>query len=1391
MIHTELQSIQSYKTYKVSIWFLSFMVAAMLGLFHSATTCASPGTVKTWKILEDPPVCSDTNGMRTPDEYVAVAIDSQGSVIAVSAYGVIAKYSNNGNRLWKKWLNGQTVIIYACDEGEQWLDYSPSDVLVDDDDYIYVLGVKRHAPSDYYVNRIFLMKLTPSGSLLWTKEIANYDKGADYVFVHSTVRPKMRLWHPDIGGTYIVIGSGLYGRSGFLCYDLSGNLVWHKNDGEPTGPFDLDGQRLFKAHLVEQYYPGSDNYIIAPAIDVCPIASFNNAPLSCTTISTAPPPHEGNPQNLGLLGDLLCSSHTGTAQNVFMVSTVLDSSHSYDEAFAFVSLGYNPATNSYQASGSKYFKRGSYLANYGIGLAPGPSGNIWMTGNWWYDPVIVMPIHIEHIYMAMFSPLATILSEYDYGSTKKDHCSECQAMVYEIASDKNGVPVIVGLDHDPATDKDWLFISSNLNNFTDYRNIMPNIQFSIFDPVSPLTGNYVDRVVDLNYPTGGIPLAAIRTYASRFAEDSGRLGYGWHLGILDMHVDGSPGKDDRATIVWGDGHRVDYIVSSSKEEGSTLTFEFTPLGPKDDSITLTALSSDSESYFKVYVKKLDRTIIFAHSEANGEKWYPTTIFKGQNKAAQSAFPLVFTYLQDSIKVTDENSGKNITFTLAAGRVTNFRGSAGESVSYVYDQNGNLSKVTMADGTVVHYSYDSGHHLTSITQAGKTLLENSYDVKGRVIRQVDEAGRGTTFSYDDANQKTTVTGPDGTVTTYFYDNQYRLVRLENQEGLAKTYAYDDRGRLVSVTMPDGSTTTFTYNEAGNLIERTDPFGNKTRYSYDANGRLVASTDPLGNSAGFSYSGAGLLSSWQNPKGGVYAINYNNLGLKASITDPLGHSDTFLYASNGLLSAVTRKDGITLTHERDAAGRVTKTIYGSGQSAVSYTYDALGRVTSVHGPSGTVSYAYNSRGYKASETGIYGQTVTYSYENGHLASVSVGPFTITAQRDAAGRPLRVTDSFGHTLSYSYGQDGRLLSIEGPAGIHAFYTHDASGLVSAISFEDASSSLIRRLVIQREAGGRIVSTSHEGAPEPSLLSETRTYTYNQMDWLTTAQYDPCGRLTGFQGASFQYDIFGRLVGAERGGHTSSFTYDPTGRLASIGEDGLARKITYAGVVPIMETDEEGEPTSYFLFGPGICLVIAPDGTLRYILLSDFRRNIVAVLDGQGQVIGQRLYSPFGLVLGQEGTWPVPFGFLGEAGLYTASTNLVMTRARAYDIETGRFLTPDPVPPSPENPLYLNRYVYAWNDPVNFVDTSGLSPFPLGPIWLIPGWNARITLHPTNTLNGVALPPMNSWGGASAHVADSSPIYSDRYAMTGGGNTQLAPNFTDSAGLMASFYTLASSSG
>ena len=95
----------------------------------------------------------------------------------------------------------------------------------------------------------------------------------------------------------------------------------------------------------------------------------------------------------------------------------------------------------------------------------------------------------------------------------------------------------------------------------------------------------------------------------------------------------------------------------------------------------------------------------------------------------------------------------------------------------------------------------------------------------------------------------------------------------------------------------------------------------------------------------------------------------------------------------------------------------------------------------------------------------------------------------------------------------------------------------------------------------------------------------------------------------------------------------------------------------------------------------------------------SVRLVVDAATGVVAQRLdYDTFGNVFLDTAPGFQPFGF--QSGLYDPDTALVQFGARWYDAASGRWLSKDPILLEGG----LNLYVFCGNDPVNYVDPSGL---------------------------------------------------------------------------------------
>jgi len=105
---------------------------------------------------------------------------------------------------------------------------------------------------------------------------------------------------------------------------------------------------------------------------------------------------------------------------------------------------------------------------------------------------------------------------------------------------------------------------------------------------------------------------------------------------------------------------------------------------------------------------------------------------------------------------------------------------------------------------------------------------------------------------------------------------------------------------------------------------------------------------------------------------------------------------------------------------------------------------------------------------------------------------------------------------------------------------------------------------------------------------------------------------------------------------------------------------------------------------------------------LITDAIGSVVAVTDAEGRSLASYRYDPFGAAAEVTGDPAVtPWRY---AGAYLDATGLYHMGERYYDPALGRFTQQDPIH-NPLDPKLWNRYVYVGNDPINFIDPSGLS--------------------------------------------------------------------------------------
>ncbi len=169
-------------------------------------------------------------------------------------------------------------------------------------------------------------------------------------------------------------------------------------------------------------------------------------------------------------------------------------------------------------------------------------------------------------------------------------------------------------------------------------------------------------------------------------------------------------------------------------------------------------------------------------------------------------------------------------------------------------------------------------------------------------------------------------------------------------------------------------------------------------------------------------------------------------------------------------------------------------------------------------------------------------------------------------------------------------------------------------------------------------------------------------------------------------------------------SFVYD--------GDGGRVKQTTAEGTTIFLgssyEIDPTGKATKYVFAGSQRTAAKDSTGALRFYHTNHLGSTHV-VTDGAGKPLERIEYLPYGAVhrrdVAQSPEPPaqsrVAHTFTGQR--FDASTGLLFYHARYYDPTLGRFLSADPTVQRPGDPQDLNRYAYARNNPLRFVDPTG----------------------------------------------------------------------------------------
>jgi RHS repeat-associated protein len=228
---------------------------------------------------------------------------------------------------------------------------------------------------------------------------------------------------------------------------------------------------------------------------------------------------------------------------------------------------------------------------------------------------------------------------------------------------------------------------------------------------------------------------------------------------------------------------------------------------------------------------------------------------------------------------------------------------------------------------------------------------------------------------------------------------------------------------------------------------------------------------------------------------------------------------------------------------------------------------------------------------------------------------------------------------------------------------------------------------------------------------VSRAKTFTYDSLGQLTGSQPSSPDSAT-LVPTSYEYDPAGHLTGITASGVTTSFSIDALGRQATqtIGQNPTTT-LAYLGTSNTVSSSVvSGALSAYSAIDAiGDRLTTGLSGAFAY-LVPDLHGNVVAAASAgtsPGYLSAYR-YDAYGETvaswIAESGSVSVPYRYQGRR-LQNASgaTDLYDFGARSYDPDLGSFTSFDTVSGSAQNPLTLNRYLYASANPATMIDPDG----------------------------------------------------------------------------------------
>ena len=634
------------------------------------------------------------------------------------------------------------------------------------------------------------------------------------------------------------------------------------------------------------------------------------------------------------------------------------------------------------------------------------------------------------------------------------------------------------------------------------------------------------------------------------------------------------------------------------------------------------------------------------------------------------------------RVHTSSQQQDADFEPAKGGIAREKISHGESTSgavvrkQIKDDFGRIISITMPDTGATQFGFDSADRMISSSDAAGNRASYTYDPANRITKQIIIDTQG-----------------DEQITQW----QYSGTRVSKVSHPAQTesYSYDDQGYLASKTVVLSSsnrsltpvTTRYTYDDTGRLLTMSLPDDTRIRYQRNGQGQVIA------------LQRSRIQTPWLRWLVSDQTI-VSDIG-----RDLIGSSKHT--TGNGYQSIRLRdQDGVlgTVAHRRiDQKPNTPSTEQTLALFEHQYRWDKRGNLRE------TLSQTAGT------ETKIH----NYTYDDQDQLIVSTAQIAreIGALRKVAADAVNPKTTPTEFLMHRYFYDGigrRLLAQEG--------INDASDVTTnVVKTSHASFANVSKITLPN---GPVVSSNlYDTSGQPTQTND-REYRWNALGQLIQVEWKH-RQASDIQQANYRYNHRGERVAKTilRANHTSTqrYLYDHRQIAAELTDEGAISKqyIYLADQLIAMIDYAQGERVSTSQSGESAFDEIASDvhQIVRYwfrntesmtYLHANHLGAIEAATNSAGDAVWQASYAPFGAIkiqtkLGEHQQHALKLNLRLPGQYEDDETGLYYNDHRYYDPSLGRYLTPDPL----GMPDGVNRYAYVRNNPLKYVDPSGLFLF------------------------------------------------------------------------------------